>query len=111
MKCKDKVKEAFESRMEDIRILWKAENNETEDLGKLDEYGLCFDYIGAGTFDNQKRGYKRWQLSWGGPSEEFRIYEDGTIEFWYMDWFDGACVDVKGDDHNLIKQLWGIYNE
>jgi len=111
MKCKDKVKEAFESRMEDVRILWKAEDNETEDLGKLDEYGLCFDYVDAGTFENQKRGYKRWQLSWGGPSEEFRIYEDGSMEFWYMDWFDGACVDVEGSDYDIINQLWGIYNE
>ena len=111
MKCKDKVEGAFESRMEDIRTLWKAEDNKTEDLGSLDEYGLSFDYISAGTFSDQKAPYWRWQLSYGGPTEEFRMYENGDMEFWYLDWFDGACVDVGGDDYDIIDNMWGEYKE
>ena len=54
------------------------------------------------TFDDQREGYYRLQLSWGGPSDEFRIYTDMNkkihdIEYWYMDWFDGACVNVPKD--------------
>lgn len=103
--CKDAVQGAFDGRMEDIRKLYKAKNNETEELGNLSEYGLCMDYVIAGTFAKQRAGYKRYQISYGGPSEEFRIYDNGDVEFWYLDWFDGACVDVTGDDAEIIKDL------
>ena len=41
-------------------------------------------------------------MSWGGPSDEFRIYTDyhkniNYIEYWYMDWFDGASIRVNDD--------------
>lgn len=61
------------------------------------EAGLSFDYVEAGTFKDQRAGYYRWQLSYGGPSEEFRLYENGDLEYWYLDWFDGACVTVTDD--------------
>jgi hypothetical protein len=65
-----------------------------------DGYFLSWDYVEPFTFgDSQKAGYWRLQISWGGPSSEFRIYADsekdiGKIEYWYQDWFDGAFVDV-----------------
>jgi hypothetical protein len=103
--CKDKVNEAFESRMKDIRTLYHAEDQTTEELGSLNEYGLCLDKVEAGTFKGQRENYIRYQLSWGGPSEEFRLYENGDIEFWYLDWFDGACVEVTGEDADIIKDI------
>ena len=41
-------------------------------------------------------------MSWGGPSDEFRIYTDDQnqieyIEYWYMDWFDGASIHINDD--------------
>jgi len=104
-KCKDKVQSAFESRMEDIRTLWEAEEQETEVLGHLFDYGLCIDRVEAGTFKDQRAPYMRYQLSYGGPSEEFRIFDNGDVEFWYFDWFDGACVDVNDDDASIIKSI------
>ena len=103
--CKDLVQEAFESRMEDIRTLYNAENQKAEELGHLSEYGLSMDYVEAGTFERQRAGYRRYQLSWGGPSEEFRIYDNDDVEFWYLDWFDGACVDVTGNDADIIRAM------
>ena len=66
----------------------------------INELGLSFDYVEPNTFNDQKEGFWRWQLSWGGPSDEFRIFvnEDNKIykiEYWYMDWFDGASIIVK----------------
>ena len=61
------------------------------------EAGLSFDYVEAGTFKDQRAGYYRWQLSYGGPSEEFRLFDNGDLEYWYLDWFDGACVTVTDD--------------
>ena len=107
-KCKDLVQSAFESRMDDIRRLYEAGDDGIDDIGTLWEYGLSIDKVEAGTFSDQRASYIRYQLSWGGPSEEFRIYDNGDVEFWYLDWFDGACVDVVGSDADLIRELVGF---
>ena len=97
------------SRLADIRKLYKAENQETEELGSLNEYGLSLDYVEAGTWKNQVKGYKRYQLSWGGPSEEFRLYDNShRIEFWYLDWFDGAYAIVPKRDNAMITDIMSL---
>jgi len=104
-KCKDLVQERFVSRMEDLRTLLNAEDQETEELGNLNDYGLCLDVVEAGTFEGQRADYIRYQISYGGPSDEFRVFKNGDVEYWYMDWFDGAHVDVTGNDATIIKQI------
>lgn len=98
-KCSERVEDAFKSRMEDIRTLYKAQDD------ALNDYGLGIDRVEAGTFEKQRAPYIRYQLSWGGPSEEFRIYDNGEVEFWYLDWYDGACVEVTGEDADIIKDI------
>ena len=105
LKCKDKVKGHFISRMVDIRTLYHAEEQQTEELGSLNDYGLSIDKVEAGTFKGQREDYIRYQLSWGGPSEEFRIFKNGEVEFWFLDWFDGASIEVSGDDADIIKDI------
>lgn len=64
-------------------------------------YGLSVDMVEANTFDDQPDSYLRYQISWGGPSEEFRFYHNGDrvyrAEFWFLDWFDGAHVNCLND--------------
>ena len=103
--CKELVHDAFNSRMQDIRTLWNAPDHQTEELGRLADYALSLDHVPAHTFKEQAEGYRRYQISWGGPSEEFRLYTYGKMEFWYMDWFDGACVAVSGKDKEIIKAI------
>ena len=105
IKCKDKVKDAFNSRMADIRTLYNAKDQQTEELGSLNDYGLSIDKVEAGTFPKQREDYIRYQLSWGGPSEEFRIFKNGEVEFWFLDWFDGASIEVTGEDADIIKDI------
>ena len=68
-----------------------------------DGYFLSWDFVEPFTFgDEQKAGYWRLQISYGGPSSEFRIYADSEkkirkIEYWYLNWFDGACFEVPHD--------------
>ena len=86
--CAQKVNEQWQQRQEDL------EDPEFEALG--------FDYVEPHTFTDQPEGYHRWQSSWGGPSDELRAYvnEHGEIhrlEYWYLDWFDGAHVLVAQD--------------
>jgi len=109
-KCIDLVNKNYQSRLKDLR---EAYNNQNIDLSTwLSEYGLSWDYVVPNTFDNQKDGYYRWQLSWGGPSDEFRIYTDNekniqSVEYWYLDWFDGASITVNDEEIiNII--IWQL---
>jgi len=114
--CKERVGEHYSRRMEVIQRLWalwqKDDETHDEEDGNFNEYGLSWDYIPAGTFEKQRRGYFRWQLSWGGPSDEFRFFVDEQlkvcrIEYWFMDWFDGARrVLRRGRDFDLLCEIW-----
>ena len=117
MGCKQRVAGSCEGRLEDLDKLWKAYctgEEDVEDLGNLNEYGLCFDYVAPNTFDDQKEGYFRYQLSYGGPSDEFRFYcgLDYTlykIEYWFMDWNDGAKKIVT--DNKLMQEIFDWFND
>ena len=68
----------------------------------LAENTLAFDFVEPNTFKDQKDGYWRLQLSWGGPSDEIRYYSNDRktldqITYCYMDWFDGAEIQVHAD--------------
>ena len=75
---------------------------EYEDLfDYVNQTALSWDYVEAE--DEENPAYYRLQLSWGGPSDEFRIYPIGDtleidcIDYHYMDWFDGASIPVFED--------------
>lgn len=106
-KCKARVKAHYKSRMTDIKTLYNAEEQQTEELGSLYDYGLCIDYVAKGTFKDQRKGYFRYQLSYGGPSEEFRYFlNSDKLEFWLLDWFDGAKVTITNEQNKeIIKDI------
>ena len=76
-------------------------------------YGLSFDWVAGDTFagdGEHTAGYMRYQLSWGGPSDEFRLYYDAgrhlyRASYHYIDWFDGAFRDLSGSDFELLAHL------
>ena len=99
VKCKDKVKTEWEDRKADFEAFFSAKEwGETDELGSINDYGLSVDLVEAGTFEGQREDYIRYQFSWGGPSDELRIFKNGDMEYWFLDWFDGACVDVTADE-------------
>ena len=70
--------------------------------------GLDFSYVSPHTFNKQVEGYWRWQLSWGGPSDELRAFvnenkEIHRLEYWFMDWYDGSEVIL---DKVCNPQMW-----
>ena len=86
--CAELVDEQWRERQEDLK------DPEYEALG--------FDYVEPHTFTDQAEGYWRWQFSWGGPSDELRGYvnehaELHRLEYWYLDWGDGASLLVDQD--------------
>ena len=97
-----------------LKVIDKHNGNHFYEYEVLFDYvnqtALCWDYVEA---EGKTAGYYRLQLSWGGPSDEFRIYTymDKTIqviEYWYMDWFDGACVEVPEDTVSWDICFWFI---
>jgi len=118
--CADRVLEAKDSRLEDLldikdrkgvyRSIYNDDMRET-----IYQYPLWVDYVEPNTFDDQLIGYLRYQISWGGPAEEIRIYvvkdrkgvyRSTCSEFWFMDWFDGAYVYLDEPETKLVK--WAI---
>ncbi len=73
------------------------------DEGRMN-YGLSLD----------KKTVWTWQLSWGGPSDEFEIEVDAegdVTEVFYLfkDWFDGARRRVTGSDLEAIESWIGPF--
>lgn len=87
---------------DDGGAIFEANEEEIRDtlLERFYEYAIDFSYIAEDTYIDQPEGYARYQISWGGPATEIRFYCDSDerkpycVEFWYLDWFDGACVDI-----------------
>ena len=94
------TEKALESTADDFTTFMNSDSLEGDNdgIGSFYDYGLSFDYVALDTFEDMENDYFRYQLSWGGPSDELRFYEDGTIEYVYMDWFCGAGVDVTYED-------------
>ena len=123
-KCADLVHDKYQDTLKDyqgasdyfdIDENERPENDQYEGYEDFFDYvnqsGLSFDFVEAGTFEGQSEGYWRFQMSWGGPSDEFRIYTDyekniNYIEYWYMDWFDGASIRVNDDVIYHICQMF-----
>ena len=75
------------------------------------EYGLSFDFVESDTFDDQTEPYWRYQLSWGGPSDEIRFFA-GRTEYWFLDWFDGAYRDISAEQWARdLRELFSEVNE
>ena len=117
--CRSKWSIHKNSRLKALRDLYKQAQSGNDDereaaWEELCDYGLSFDYVAPHTFNKQPEGYWRWQLSWGGPSDEFRIYgslqRNGSIipyrvEYAFLNWFDGAVRKLTAKEDAFIMQL------
>lgn len=95
-KCEDKIDDSLESLADDMVRFMGAEDDETWE--EYHTYGLSFNYVAAGTFEDQDMPYYSYQISWGGPSSEIRFYPSGKVRYYFMDWFDGAYRNITGED-------------
>ena len=92
----------------DLEEFWEDHADTFQERGRemFSEYGLSFDWVPG---EDGKPGFFRYQISYGGPSKEIRFYVDPTFhlykaEFWFLDWWDGACVDITARDESTL--LW-----
>ena len=109
---KKTAEESLERIIKAIDEMWRCkEGEESEEYGSLNDYGLCFDYVEGKTEYNDGPGYYRYQISWGGPSEEFRFFCDPgdkcySIVFAYRDWFCGEDIELHGEDRELMEDVF-----
>lgn len=118
--CKQRVRAELRREIDSyLNPMFRAyqEGKEEEcEAGNFCEHGLSFDYVPAGTFDGQKEGYFTYQISYGGPSDEFRFYTDASfslhrVEYWFMDWFDWARIILKSKDLELLEEVFDFFKE
>jgi len=124
--CKARWAAHKNDRLSDLRRLIRADElgedskyaaRVRDDIGSLFDYGLSFDYVAPGTLNNQREGYWRYQISYGGPSEEFRFYSSGLeyvpyrVTFAFLDWFDGYERKLSDRDAEVLLNLWEWFSE
>jgi hypothetical protein len=115
--CEERVDGSMAGRLQDIRELLDNERRgETdEEIGDLNEYGLCFYYVTGDEHDGE--AFWKWQLSTGGPGTEFRFFASGPedplyrCEFHHLDWFDHAWRRLDGKNLELMKEIWQWFME
>lgn len=115
--CKARWASQKNSTFRDLRKLWtayQAGREHVPDLGSIYEYGLAFDYVRP----EHRRGFYRYQLSWGGPADEIRFYADSPqasrpdrVEYAFLDWFDGYSRKLTGRDLALALDLWTWFQD
>jgi len=103
--CEQRVDGALNSRADDFTVYMnnvEIEEEGSDELPPMNHYGLSFEYVEPHEDDIEKDdwsgAYFRYQLSWGGPSDEIRFKRNGKIEYVFQDWFDGATRDISDED-------------
>ena len=124
-RCSERIDDHCNDRMDDLAKLWAMHCEDPEayddDLGNLNEYGLCFDYVDFADCGeitgNGIEGFWRYQISTGGPGEEIRFFSSHAtakphkIEFWLLDWADGAKRILQGPQLETAQALWDWFAE
>ena len=125
-KCIDKINQSWVNRSGELREFQNSEELENSDGIYLGEYALSFDFVAPDTFDDQSYGYWRYQISYGGPTEEIRFHtefnEDSkeqefyftkdvitNVEYAYLDWFDGATMTLEDGDKDLAMWVYEMH--
>lgn len=96
--------EEFDGDREEVRKVEAIIEEFKNGVGDFHEYGLSFDFVEA---TEEHDAFYRYQMSWGGPSDEFRFYVNGAIEYVYLDWFSGVGFNLnRCDDAQRLKEYF-----
>jgi hypothetical protein len=109
--CRERVKGQWLGTKEDLEKLLEDWENGTEkyveEIGTIEDYALSYDYVQPGTFKDQLVGYWRYLMSAGGPQDKIRFYDTGTVQYWFLDWFDGACKTITSE--HIVERLGNYF--
>jgi len=84
-------------------------------LDTLQELGLGWTYVEPDTYADQPLGYFLWELSWGGPADQFLFYHNGKrvwkIQYVVLDWDYREEVELTGKWFELLATVFNIILE
>ena len=109
MNCEQKIKDSLADCIEDIEIVI-AQSKKGEAILTEDgcSYEDIFDWINSYALwvgeDPRYRAIKM-ELSTGGPADGFRFFEDGTIEYYFQNWSDGATKRVSNEAVEDLRDI------
>jgi len=86
-KCSDRISTEWEAERKKLTAMTDRE---------IKDYPLSFDYVEANTLGTHE-AYHRYQMSWGGPQDEIRFYNDNKVTYAFLDWYDGAEIDITNE--------------
>lgn len=100
--------------------LIKRKNQIIRDIRRLrntggdawDNYGVAFEYVPPGMFEQQNEGYWRWYICCGGPSDSFRFFASTPdsppykILFHHSWGFDHLTHRLVGKDLALLEDVF-----
>ena len=93
----------------------------------LDGISLGFDYVSGNTIGIEEPCF-RWQLSWGGPQDEFlfpinrHIYTldgggslrfdftaESVTQYWLRDWGDSSHINLDEENNKIMNSVLRTY--
>lgn len=126
--AREQLMGALPERLAELTILWNAYTDHNGQARTADGYVIGGDMDGEHirefhlSFEyNSVRGYFRYQLSTGGPADEFRFYVDehhgynwtiDRVEYFFTQWYDGASWTLTGNNKELLLTIFdGLFVE
>ena len=94
--------------------------NEIYDSIQFNTDWTCLECGKENEFDTDSNGadvddieaYFRYQISWGGPSEEIRYYyESDKIQFWFMDRGKGDYIELDNNEYDNALELIELHTQ
>jgi len=99
--CEQRIDKNLKSRLQDFKEALKQARKDKiiEDfINWISSYALAYS-------DDSYYRAKRLELSYGGPQDYFLFFEDGSIEYHFLDWFDGAQRTLEGEDYETMQKV------
>ena len=88
--CADRIEQNFQDRYLELQEDMKSDFFPSN---YFEQKGLSIDLVERDDLDLDDH-FIRYQLSWGGPQDEFRFWKSGKISYHFLDWYDHAEKDI-----------------
>ena len=108
--CEERIDAELERVLQTFRKAMESADREGQVIMNDDEvYEDIYEWLNSYALayeDDPHYRAKKLLLSTGGPEDFFLFFEDGDIEYHYLDWYDGAYRVLYGEDYKLMKRFF-----
>lgn len=97
-RCEERIDSWLDGTRKDMRLYMsdpEVYDEGNDEIGPFSCYGTDFSFYGD---EELEQCYFEFLMSGGGPSDMIRFHADGTIEYRFHDWYDGAGRDITHED-------------